>query len=226
MAEKYLKRQSLNTLFGGAETLQGSYIWNGILKALPLARSKARWILGKGDKIYSQQDSWLCQGPLINHPIYGRWAEQCTGRFGRMVSDYRIGSGWHDLDEISQDLLPLMLSLNATLINHSSDTLIQGDSLDGLYSVSSGYLSLVGQKEKPIWSKAQIPGLIPKVNIFFWLLLQDKILTLDNLAKKGQIIPNRCSLCKQDQEMVNHLFIHYPYSSMVWNLLTTDLGPY
>ena len=68
------------------------------------------------------------------------------------------------------------------------------------------------------------PGLTPKINIFFQLLLQDKIHTLDNLAKRGQIIPNRCSLCKHDLEMINHLFIHFPYSSKVWNLLTRDFG--
>ena len=95
---------------------------------------------------------------------------------------------------------------------------------DGIYSVASGYLSLLGRMEKPIWAKAWIPRLTPKINIFFWLLLQDKILTLDNLAKRGQTIPNRCNLYKHDLETVNHLFIHCPYSSKVWNQLTTDLG--
>ena len=64
---------------------------------------------------------------------------------------------------------------------------------------------------------------MPKINIFFWLLLQDKILTQDNLAKRGQILPNRCCLCMQDLEMVNHMFIHCPFFSRVWSHLTTNL---
>ena len=140
-----------------------------------------------------------------------------------MVSDYRNGSEWHNLAELSQDLLPLMSSLNTTLINQNSDTLIWGETLEGFYSVATSYLSLVGRVEKPIWAKAWILGLTPKINIFFWLLLQDKILTLDNLAKRGQILPNRCSLSRQDLEFVNHLFIHCPFSYKVWSHLTTDL---
>ena len=92
LAEKYLGRQSLNSLFHGAEIPLGSYIWNGILKALPLAKSKARWKVGKGDKILFWQDNWLCQVPLINHPIFGRWVDQCIGIFGLIVSDYRNGT--------------------------------------------------------------------------------------------------------------------------------------
>ena len=84
-------------------------------------------------------------------------------------------------------------------------------------------ISLLGRMENPIWAKAWIPRLTPKVNIFFWLLLQSKILTLDNLAKTGQTLPNRCNLCKKDLESVNHLFIHCLFSSMVWNQLTSDL---
>ncbi len=63
-----------------------------------------------------------------------------------------------------------------------------------------------------------------KLIYFFWLFLQDKILTLDNLAKQGQPIPNRCSLCKHALETVNHLFTHCPYFANVQNLLTRDLG--
>ena len=101
LAEKYLGRQSLNSSFNGVVIPLGSYIWNGILKALPLAKTRAKWKVGKGDKILIWQDSWLCQGPLINHPNYGRWAEQCIRRFGLMVSDYKNGSEWHNLAELS-----------------------------------------------------------------------------------------------------------------------------
>ena len=88
------------------------------------------------------------------------------------------------------------------------------------YSVALGCFSFWNRMEKPIYVKAWITGLILKINIFLWLLLQDKVLTLDNLAKKGQIIHNKCSLCKKSSEMVKQFFIHCPYSSEVWNLMT------
>lgn len=117
-----------------------------------------------------------------------------------------------------------MIILNATFINNNMDIIIWGDNLNGKYSFSSIYFSLWDSLEKPIWAQAWIFSLTPKINIFFSLLLQEKIIALDNLAKRGKIIPNRCSLYKHDVEMINHLFILYPYSSKVWNLLTMDFG--
>ena len=35
-----------------------------------------------------------------------------------------------------------------------------------------------------MWAKAWIKALIPKINIFFWTLLQNKNLTLDHLQKR------------------------------------------
>ena len=69
-----------------------------------------------------------------------------------MVNDYKSRGGWHDLVELSQDLAPLMSSLNAT-INQNNNTLIWGDTSDGVYSAATGYLSLVGRMKKPIWAK-------------------------------------------------------------------------
>ena len=77
-------------------------------------------------------------------------------------------------------------------------------------------------KEKgpcPLWSKAWIKGLTPKINIFFWILLQKKILTQDNLQKRGINVVNWCCLCKKDLEDSDHLFLNYNYSQNVWNYI-------
>ena len=84
-----------------------------------------------------------------------------------LVRNYRNGNEWHNLVKLSQDLKPLMASLYATNINQIGDTLVWGDSSRGQYTIASGYLSLVGTWEKPIWAKAWTPGLTPKINIFF-----------------------------------------------------------
>ena len=88
-----------------------------------------------------------------------------------------------------------MMILNAMILNNKRDELIWEDNTNGSYSVASGYFWLWNILEKPIWDKAWMIGLTPKINIFFSLMLQDKVLTLDNLAKRGHYIPNRCNLC-------------------------------
>lgn len=79
----------------------------------------------------------------------------------------------------------LMITLNAIPINNKEYEVILGGNSNGHYSITSGYFSLWDGMEKPIWEKAWIPSLTPKINIFFWLFLQEKIVTLDNLAKHG-----------------------------------------
>ncbi|KAJ4793535.1 RNA-directed DNA polymerase (reverse transcriptase)-related family protein [Rhynchospora pubera] len=55
----------------------------------------------------------------------------------------------------------------------------------------------------------------PRVSTFTWLLLQNKLPTMDNLQLRGFILINRCALCKSDCESIQHIFDHCLFSSMV-----------
>lgn len=69
------------------------------------------------------------------------------------------------------------------------------------------------------WAKAWFEGMTPKINICFWILLKDKILTPDNLMKRGMNLVSRCYLCKEVEESVNHLTIHYSYTKRLWEMI-------
>jgi hypothetical protein len=51
-----------------------------------------------------------------------------------------------------------------------------------------------------------------------------KNLTWDILQKRGWKGPGYCSLCKADNESINHIFIICPFAKAVWNALTQDLN--
>lgn len=224
LVDKYIRRPSLRYLLNDSDIPTSSVIRNRILKARTLANSKAKQKVGDGENILFWHDNWLIQGPLINKPMYDNQANTCIRLFRLKVSDYRMDQGWRDLSVISNDLKPKMVMLNSLILNNNKDELIWEGNPSGSYSTASGYNSLWNLKEKPLWAKAWLPGLTPKIKIFFWLMLQDKILTLDNLAKRGQYIPNRCILCKHYLEMVNHIFIHCTYSMDVLDYLTKNYG--
>jgi hypothetical protein len=57
---------------------------------------------------------------------------------------------------------------------------------------------------------------LPKINFFCWVLMHRRVLTGENLAKRGIFGPHRCSLCSAAQETIDHLFIDYPYTQEVW----------
>lgn len=58
-----------------------------------MANAKTKWKVGNGRDILFWHDNWLIQGPLINNPIYGNWANICIRKFGLKVRDYRIDQG-------------------------------------------------------------------------------------------------------------------------------------
>ena len=64
----------------------------------------------------------------------------------------------------------------------------------------------------PIWkAKAE-----PKCKIFAWILLHRKILTADNLERRGWPHDPLCKLCNSAPEMPAHLCKDCPYTSAVW----------
>jgi hypothetical protein len=55
-----------------------------------------------------------------------------------------------------------------------------------------------------------------KINIFLWMALANKILTWDNGQKRGWNGLGWCCLCKSENELVDHLFVHCSFTKEVW----------
>ncbi|XP_011626460.1 uncharacterized protein LOC105421291 [Amborella trichopoda] len=46
--------------------------------------------------------------------------------------------------------------------------------------------------------------------------MQNKGLIVDNVIKRGKVLPNVCLLCKLDAETWPHLFLHCPFTFRIW----------
>lgn len=57
-----------------------------------------------------------------------------------------------------------------------------------------------------------------RVQVFIWLMLQTKIMTVDNLVIRGWELVNRCVLCKRQAESVRHILQECSYSKTVISL--------
>jgi len=55
-----------------------------------------------------------------------------------------------------------------------------------------------------------------KIKLFIWLVHNRKILTWENLLKKGFIGPSKCYLCDSQKEMMDHLLNLCLFTSIVW----------
>ena len=57
-----------------------------------------------------------------------------------------------------------------------------------------------------------------------WEAAWGKVLTLDKLQKRGWQLPNRCYLCGQAEETVNHLLLHCSVVSSLWEIIFSLMG--
>ena len=63
-----------------------------------------------------------------------------------------------------------------------------------------------------------------KVGFFAWEASWGKVLTLDQLKKRGRPLANRCYLCEEEEETLNHLLVHCPKARMLWDLILAIVG--
>ena len=71
-----------------------------------------------------------------------------------------------------------------------------------------------------IW-RANVP---PKVAFFAWEAFWGKILTMEQLQRRGYSLANRCFLCLSEEETVDHLLLHCVKMRALWSLLFSLFG--
>ena len=50
------------------------------------------------------------------------------------------------------------------------------------------------------------------------------MITLDELKHRGRALANRCCLCEEDEETIDHLLIYCKIARMLWDLFLTTIG--
>ena len=63
-----------------------------------------------------------------------------------------------------------------------------------------------------------------RISFFAWEATWAKILILDQLKKRGWRIPNRCYLCKEEEETSDHILIHCSKARLLWQLIFALFG--
>ena len=60
--------------------------------------------------------------------------------------------------------------------------------------------------------------------MFTWTLMHGRVLTGENLEKRGIAGPFRFPLCAVDAENISHLFLKCPYAISVWKEVLKHWG--
>jgi hypothetical protein len=93
----------------------------------------------------------------------------------------------------------------------------------GKFSVKSVYNAMAsndsGPYHKKIW-KGKIPA---KIKIFLWLMMNNAVLTKDNLLKRKWVGDPSCYFCKKN-ETVSHFFFQCSTTKSVWAIVAKSIG--
>ena len=100
------------------------------------------------------------------------------------------------------------------------DKIRWGYRMEGNFSIQEAYhlaRELPQPDLDPVWTKLWDRPQWPKISLFLWLVVRGKILTWENLQKRGFTGPSQCIICKKDREDMAHLLDSCPLASMLWD---------
>ena len=111
-------------------------------------------------------------------------------------------------NKIFHQLLEFNAILESLVLSSENDAMSWSVSSNKLYSVKSCYAilndgGLRSQHAMDIW-KCKVPL---KTKVFTWLVVHDKILSRENLAKKGWLGSIGCVFCGCAMESTRHIFL-------------------
>nr|CAN82389.1 hypothetical protein VITISV_042998 [Vitis vinifera] len=156
------------------------------------------------------KDSWVAKAWEENE-VGGSWAP----RFNRHLNDWQVG----EVESLLGKLLPMTIRRG---VNYS---LRWKENKNGTFSVKSFYSSLSRGIKTPFPARTIWTPWVPiRASFFGWEAAWSRLLTTDRLKRFGWSIPNRCFLCKNEEETIDHLLLFCEETRMLWLLILSLFG--
>ena len=93
---------------------------------------------------------------------------------------------------------------------------------NGSFTVKENFIHLERVNHPLVPVKLLWNSCIPtKVSFFTWEVWWDKMLTMDQLKRRGHYIASKCPFCRKNEEALEHLLVHCPMIWGFWAALTS-----
>lgn len=197
-----------------------------------LFRAAARTEIGNGQSTLFWEDRWL-NGYRIEElapVLYG--CVRRSVRATRTVSQGMDDALWaRDIGpEVTaaalHEYLALWTAIEGVHLDHEQqDTIAWSWEESGCFSTRTAYAARFwGRQTNPTadftW-RAKAPL---QCRFFTWLAMQNRCWTSDRLARRGLDHQDRCPLCNQEEETMNHILLHCVFTREVWTAVLHSLG--
>lgn len=211
-----------------------STIWASFLKILDHIACKLVWVFRDGGSIPLGSNRILGINSQILLPpaLIHRMTHNGTHFLSQTILQWSFGAsvfkspqqlGLIGDDAETWDQYRMMLSGSGLCYDRGGDfitwdgplvedSLIMKDIYTGI--ISNRYIDQHTTLFSHFW-KQQIPT---KIILSCWVVWKGKVLTWDNLIKRGHHGPNRCAICCCGEESITHLFFSCPVVLIIWRL--------
>lgn len=209
----------------------GSFWWRDVMKLNTQYKGIASVQPGNGHTIWFWQDMWNGQLPLHQYPELFSFVRKHNMSLRTVWEAPHLHELFHlPLSEQAFQQFDLLLAILEELdLQAGQDlwTYIWGTST---YSTSKAYEKMKGHVQvDPIFKWLWKTNVQPKHQVFFWLLLKDRINTGGMLRRRNMIILDSytCELCiLQREETLLHLFIRCNFARACWASIGITLPMY
>ena len=213
-------------------------LWKGIMLGRDKFRSHIELVAGRGDRVLFWHDIWCCGIPLKSlFLVLCSCASNKTASIESLLIRPVEGGGrvWNltftrnfndwEMDEV---LNCFTFIHSKTPPNEDPDVLRWTPRQHGRFKAKSFYQVLSGKVDitfpwKAIW-RVKAPR---RVAFFAWTTAWGRILTYDNLMRKGYSMAGWCYMCREGCETGDYLLIHCALTSNIYHsilLLWGSLG--
>ena len=211
----------------------GVGLWKGINAEAAKLKQDLVFELGEGKRIGFWEDVWcgevsLCASFLTlcniartkGAKVAKVW--ESSGEDGAWNMRFSRAFNEWELDQVQNFI---MLTNNKLIILRKKDRIVWKGNKNGQFSmkVYCSQLEVRPPLQAPtniIWS----PYVPTKVGFFAWKAWWGKVLTMQQLKKRGYQLASRCPFCRKEEEGLDHILIHCPSIWDLWVNLISVLG--
>lgn len=218
--QKYAQGWPNQNLIHFDQEITGSPIWQVANANKRLVKMHSFQEIGNGEEVDFFRDSWK---QLIQEEVDLPNMQAQLEREGlTKVKDFWVNNGevslfrqWRPEEwfvgkiprEEMQGLVQILEECKLD-IRASSDMICWGYRTPGQFNVKEAAYLASGSTNLPAkkrWCKLWGQGHWPKITLFLWILTRGRILTWENLRRRGMLGPSVCVMCHKAEETNRHL---------------------
>ncbi|XP_059066510.1 uncharacterized protein LOC131857802 [Cryptomeria japonica] len=227
--KKYLDSEDTNRILTVANTERGSAMWNFLWDCKHIITDHILWQIGNGNTALFWRDSWDGFPALSESFEDKRWVDMVENCIGQHVCNYMENQSdqnglriWKKINVGNPSLCEkLWKAIKDRKIPESveKDNIIWCAAKSGVYNSKLGYEVQRQRGSNNTWQHKLCWNhkILPKVGAFLWIALHTRNLMGDRLKTIGILGPNRCVMCRVDEESANHLLFSCPVVEYCWN---------